>query len=259
MNDFGMKELYGVVLKATYPIEVNGFSVEVGEVIAAFDKIQVAILDECKDFVTARGGYQNTPRVFWDTTKEIRLSLTQGVFSKLQLGLMINAKLVSQSSEKPLLISNRERLESDENSIIWLKHQPIGKIFVYETDGCKVNNFEVDEQKITLPSSYHDYIIDYQYDYDRNVTKMIVGQGLINGYLTLEGRTRVKDDKTGQTKTGILLIPKLKLVSDLSIKLGENAMPVVGRLDAIAYPTGVRGDSKAMELIFLDDDIDSDM
>ena len=70
---------------------------------------------------------------------------------------------------------------------------------------------------------------------------------------------RVKDDITGQVKTGIVMIPRLKLMSDLSIRLGSNAVPQVGRLDAIALPVGAKGNKKVMEIIFLDDDIDSDM
>jgi hypothetical protein len=38
-NEFGLKELYSVVLKATYPIEIGGRIFEPGEVIARFDKI----------------------------------------------------------------------------------------------------------------------------------------------------------------------------------------------------------------------------
>ena len=47
-NEFGLKELYDVSLKATYPIETNGRKIEVGEVIAAFDKIQLANFQEIK-------------------------------------------------------------------------------------------------------------------------------------------------------------------------------------------------------------------
>jgi hypothetical protein len=43
------------------------------------------------------------------------------------------------------------------------------------------------------------------------------------------------------------------------MRLGDDAIPQVGRLDAIAVPTGARGEKKVMELIFLNDDIDSDM
>ena len=87
---------------------------------------------------------------------------------------------------------------------------------------------------------------------------MIIGQELVKGYLSLEARTRVKDDITGHTKTGIIKIPQLKLMSDLSMRLGENAPPQMGTFKAIGYPVGSRGDSKVMEILFLEDDIDSD-
>jgi hypothetical protein len=38
-NEFGLKELTDIVLKATYPIEMQGRTFETGEVIARFDKI----------------------------------------------------------------------------------------------------------------------------------------------------------------------------------------------------------------------------
>jgi hypothetical protein len=42
MNEIGFKELYEVSLKSTLPIEVGGISIEPGETIAFFDKIQIA-------------------------------------------------------------------------------------------------------------------------------------------------------------------------------------------------------------------------
>ena len=39
MNEFGLKELYDLTLKATYPIEMGGRTFEPGEVVARFDKI----------------------------------------------------------------------------------------------------------------------------------------------------------------------------------------------------------------------------
>jgi hypothetical protein len=75
----------------------------------------------------------------------------------------------------------------------------------------------------------------------------------------LEGKSRVKDDITGKTRTAILRIPRLKLVSDLSMRLGREATPVLANFNAIGLPTGERGSNKIMELLFLNDDIDADM
>jgi hypothetical protein len=88
---------------------------------------------------------------------------------------------------------------------------------------------------------------------------MNVGKRLTTGYLSLIGKMRVKDDITGKVKTGIIKIPKLRLMSDLSMRVGSDAIPQVGRLDVVAVPEGARGQSKVMQIIFLNDDIDAVM
>jgi len=59
--------------------------------------------------------------------------------------------------------------------------------------------------------------------------------------------------------TGIIKIPKLKLMSDLSIKLGIQASPVVGTFKAVGIPVGSGRSSYVSEFCFLEDDIDSDL
>ena len=72
-------------------------------------------------------------------------------------------------------------------------------------------------------------------------------------------KTRLKDDKTGHEVTGLIVIPKLKLVSSLSMILGKNASPIVPTLKAVGYPDGVKGLERVMEIYFLNDDVDSDI
>lgn len=64
-------------------------------------------------------------------------------------------------------------------------------------------------------------ILDYCFAYNSGATIARVGQPTFDGYLYLIGKTRFKDDESGATKTGIITIPRLKLVSDLSIRLGK--------------------------------------
>ena len=65
-NEFGLKELYDLTLKATYPIDIAGRRFETGEVIARFDKIQIANFKEIVSRVSANGGYANQARVIWE-------------------------------------------------------------------------------------------------------------------------------------------------------------------------------------------------
>ena len=259
-NEIGFKELYEVSLKATYPIEMGDRKIEPGETIAAFDKIQIANFNEKKNFISANGGFDNRARVWWEETKEIQISLIQGVFSKTQLALMTNGKLLRNEGQAVVPIHCRETVETDEAGRAVVKHSAKEPIFVYNANtGVKLTEFSCVDTIIQTNEGYTELIVDYYYDYDNQYSVLSFGRELTNGYLSLEGKTRVKDDITGQVTTGILKIPKLKLMSNLSMRLGQDAVPLVGRLDAIAVPTGERGHKKVMELIFLTDDIDSDM
>jgi hypothetical protein len=259
-NELGFKELYEVSLKATLPIEVSGEKIEVGETIASFDKIQIANFQEIKSVASANGGWDNRAHIFWETTKEVKINFSQGVFSKVQLALMTNANLVENEGEQFVPINTRQEFESDEHGKIVIGHALREPIFVYDKNsGKKITGWTFTNDSILLNEAYKSVVIDYWYDYDNGCQIMTVGRPLTTGYLSLVGKMRVKDDVTGKVKTGIIKIPKLRLMSDLSMRVGSDAIPQVGRLDAVAVPEGARGQSKVMEIIFLNDDIDADM
>ena len=259
MDIGSFKVLENVHLKATYDIEVNGVKFNTGESIAVFDKIQLSNFNEIKEYVAARGGYDNRGHVFWETTKSMRFSFTQGVFSKTQFGLLNNAKVISVSNEEPLLITFDDELESDEIGILRPTKTPVDQIFVYDKESG--NKIEVEPSGIhfKIKEPYKNVIMRYRYNYEDGATVAKIGQQFLQGFLELEGRTRVKDDTSGLITTGIIKIPKLKLMSGLSMRLGTQANPVVGNFNAEGVPTGSRRNSYVMEMYFLNNDIDSDM
>ena len=258
-NGLGFKELYSVSLKTTSNIEVNGMKVDAGETIALFDSIQIANFQEIKQTASATGGHDNRALVIWENTKELKLSFNQGVFSKTQLSIMANTRLTPPKAEE-YLIQAREAVETDHLGIVYLKHENAGTMFVYDQmTGEKITKYASSGNIIAMEDKYRALIVDYQYKYDNGYQVLQVGRPLTNGYLSLTGKMRVKDDTTGKVVTGIISIPKLRLMSDLSIRVGSDAIPQVGRLDAVAVPEGARGQSKVMEIIFLNDDIDADM
>jgi hypothetical protein len=71
MDVGSFKVLENVHLKATYDIEANGIKFSAGESIAIFDKIQLSNFNEIKDYVAARGGFDNRGHVFWETTRSM--------------------------------------------------------------------------------------------------------------------------------------------------------------------------------------------
>ena len=260
-NEFGMQELYFVQLKSTYPIEIKGVQYAAGEVVAAFDKIQIANFQEINREVAAQGGYQNKKLVIWDRTEGVNLIFTQGVFSKTQLGLMHNARVLSINEGKQIRIAQRDELETDSEGKITLTHVPIDSwIFVYNKEtGEKLTDLSmVDTQTIQTPLIYKEVVVDYEYGYDNGADVELIGEEIFDGFLTLEGRTRIKDDITGETHTAIIYIPKLKITSDFNLTLGQNAQPVVGQFKGTALSIGGRKTSKALEIYYLDEDIDRD-
>lgn len=259
-NELGFKELYEVSLKTTLPIEVSGEKIETGETIAVFDRIQIANFQEIKNIASANGGWDNRAHIYWESTKEIKINFTQGIFSKIQLALMSNAKLIENQGEQIIPINSREEYETDADGKFTIERTLREPIFLYDKHtGKKITNWSRSGNTIYLGSAYQEVIADYWYDYDNGCITMTIGQALTRGYLSLNGKMRVKDDDTGKVKTGIIRIPKLRLMSDLSMRVGSDAIPQVGRFDAVAVPEGARGQSKVMEIIFLNDDIDADM
>ena len=258
-QSFGIKELYDIKIKATYPIEFNGRKILEGETIAFFDSIQIANFSEIVSTTKATGGFDNRSLIYWENVKEVNFNFAQGIFSKEQFALMANANLL-QNENKKITISKRENLESDENGMITLSYIPINNIFIYNKETTQKLDFVIiDQNKLKINLPYTDVIIDYEFEYNNNSNTMQIGKILTSGYVSLEGKTRVKDDVTGHTHTGIIKIPKLKLLSNISITLGRNAQPLVSMLKAVGIPIGDRSNKKIMEIIFLDDDIDSDI
>ena len=146
---FSFKELEPCYLKATYPIEIGNRKIEKGEALATFDKIQIGALKEVKNFVAARGGFDNRARVYWETTKELPLSFSQGVFSKTQVALLMNSKLVDFQKDDPIPIFFSEKLESDENGEFNLKENPI-KLFLYEEKTGEKISFGLDGKRVKI-------------------------------------------------------------------------------------------------------------
>lgn len=260
-KQFSMKELEDVVLKATYPIEIGNRVIEKGEVIARFDKIQISNFEEIKEITSARGGFSNRSHVWWSTTKELKLDFIQGVFSKEQFALLNNAKLLeSDNTRDEVWIQKAITVESDNAGYFKLDSMIKKDLFIYDYHtGEKITDYQVDEEgKFHIDAPYKDLRVEYMYKYEDGFVNVKIGQELVKGFLTLVGKTRYQDDELGQIKTGIIQIPKLKLMSNLSMRLGENASPVVGSFSGVAVPVGVKGNSYVMDIRFLDRELDTD-
>lgn len=263
-NEFGIKELYSVKIKATSNIEIGNHSFEQGENIVTFDKIMISNIEEIRKTVTAHGGFEDRDLIWWDTTKGVNIEFAQGIVNNMQFSLMSNSKLFTLDEERPILLSAREVVESDEDGKIFLKdREDIRSVFIYKVDtGEKLAYTKVENNIYQIEGSYIEVIVDYSYIYRNGADKNVIGQiaaDRSNATMWFEGRTKVKDDITGTVKTGILVIPRFRIVSHLLLTLGENANPMVHRFSGTGLPYGERGDTRVMEIFYLNDDIDADI
>lgn len=262
IENFSFKDFKNVRLKALFPINIGSRQIQPGETIAFFDKILIAGLRENIKRRTANGGFDNRAHVFWDTTQDLQLQFTQGVMSKEQFALLTNANLIDKSAGELIEITERQTLESNEDAQIQLKHTPARNdaVWIYNQDtGAPVTPIGIDGKNITLASPYTTVIVDYVYNYTNGLGQVKIGQRLLSGFVELEGQTNIKDDQSGVVTTGIIKIPHLKLMSDLSIRLGNQASPITASFNAVGVPVGNRHGSYVTEFYFLNDDINSDI
>jgi hypothetical protein len=257
MNDnmFGLKEMYDCILKATYDMKIGSRLFKAGEPIAVFDSLALANIDEIKSRISAKGGYSNKTWITWESTQEVKLNFSRGIFSKIHLAILGNSGIAdSVDVEVPM----HEEKEVDENLMVELKHSNPINIFIY-ANGERIENYTIEDNKIIFVDirPYTDIDIYYNFLY-KNANAITIGQQLVSGFLEFTAKTRLKDDITGKTVTGIIHMPKVKLMSDFSIRLGNDAPPATGFFAITAYPTGSKGSERVMEFISLNDDIDSD-
>lgn len=264
MDDvFGTKELYDISLKTTFPMKIGNREYEEDETILHFDQIEIATLDVVKSRIAAVGGFDNRPRVIWEQTRQINYTMKKGVLSKNTWAILSNSQLIEQGAGlSPLKIDITEELESDEQGVITLKYTPDSesKLFLYnKTTGAKITNYTLSGKKITILTPYTEVIVEYRYLYNKEKSTLMIGKRLLEGYLKLEGKVELKDDKDGLEKTGILIIPKMTLVTDLSIRLGTDAQPFMGNFEIIGHPVGPRGNTSVCSITFLEDNLRSDI
>lgn len=267
MIDFGIKELYSVTLKPTLDMKINGISYAKNEPLITFDRIQVAYLQENKRRVNAHGGYGDRVLVTWEDTRSMGISFSEGVISERGLNMLSNSKLRQHRTEE-LLIPYSEKIFSDTETgipyhFLKTKYEVDGNLFVLK-NGDRFKAFQLQDDNRTIYLNEEEekgeipYYAYYDYRYLNEYDVLTIGERAVNGWLKLTGRARIKDDQTGKESTLLVEIPRLKLTSDLTMRLGSNVTPYIYGFEAMGYPVGERGAEYVCVYTFLGEDIDAD-
>lgn len=267
--------------------------IEADEPVLYFDNISISMLSEQSKEIYARGGWLNQPKVIWQDRSEVRFQMSQGIVSQFGFGILLGAKVAQKGIEKPILMHKKEGPFSFDIGTtiprIDIEHWPVDSnikktfIFDYQRDSVQrkiygkriygQHNDPFDREKETpcielyedkgltiLADTNKKYVIDYYYEYGKEAISYTLQKERFNGLFTLEGKFYSKDENEGQNYTNILYMPKVRIVSDINLRLGERADPTVSAFDIIGLPETV-GDDKDLivEIQHLGEDLDADI
>ena len=277
---FGVKELYEVVLKAKVPMQFGSRRLEEGEPVLYFENVSISMLSERNSPIMARGGWSNMPRVIWEDRSEVIFSLTEGVMSSISMGILLSANMTEKQEGTSIAVPMREgpfELDSD-NSFV-LNHMPIlpprKKVFIYEYErdvgqkkvyGEIVQNIhniageEIPRIRVKEADATKHYMVDYYYEYKDEALIYLIQKERFNGLFTLEGKFYSKDENEGLNYTNLIYMPKVRVVSDINLRLGERADPTTSVFNIVGMPEKTDDSNNLIVRITrLNQDIDADI
>lgn len=285
---FGVKELYEVVLRAKTPMTFGTRYIEENEPVLYFENISMSTLSERNQPIMARGGWANMPRVIWEDRSEVQFTFSEGVMSSISMGILLSSQVVSPTQEKKLFVSKREGPKPiDEDTYLlpiehWPVDYPLRKTFVFEyergvaqkkvycekvegqTDpfGVEIPSlrlFEDKEHKIPIEDIDKKFLVDYYYQYNNEALIYNIQKERFNGLFTLEGKFYSKDENKGYNYTNLMYMPKVRVVSDINLRLGERADPSVSVFNIIGLPENTDGvKNLILEITRLNEDLDEE-
>ena len=286
---FGVKELYEVVLRAKVPMQFGSRYIEEDEPVLYFENISMAALNQRTKPILARGGWANVPRVVWEDRDAVEFSLSEGIMSSTSMSILLSSEVTTRKENEPLYIHKKEGPTSLINGRLFLQHWPVTNdkkktfIFEYSRDAVqkKVYGKRIEGLKDPLDESverpcievYEDrelqtpadinkqYITDYYYEFKDEALVYTIQKERFNGLFTLEGKFYSKDENDGINYTNLIYMPKVRVVSDINLRLGERADPTMSVFSIIGMPENAGGNKKnlILEITRLGKDIDGDI
>lgn len=211
------------------------------------------------------------PHVIWEDRSEITFSLSEGVMTSIGLGILTSANMLLEEKRKDgnLYLPKKEGpfYLDDLTKIYTLSKTPtLNKpMFCYEFERDAIQkkvNFSVNKNILTIENGdiNKEYLVDYYFRYGDQALVYYIEKERFNGTFSLEAKFYTKDENDGINTTNILFMPKVRVVSDINLRLGERADPTVSVFNVIAMPDKTE-DSREMivKIVRLGEDIDADI
>lgn len=204
------------------------------------------------------------PFVIWDDRAETTFTLSEGVMSSIGMAILMNA-IVKEPKDGNVYVQKREGPISLYKGKYTLERIPAKekKIFCFEyaNDAIqkKITNFSVDGNTLFIEEADDSktYLLDYYFRYGEEALLYLIKKERFNGTFSLEGKFYTKDEIDGLNSTNLLYMPKVRVVSDINLRLGERADPTVSVFNIIAMPENDDdGRQMLMKITKLGEDVD---
>lgn len=277
IQEMGIKDLEHVVLKARDYIKLGGLHFEPGEPVLYFKNIQIALLSENTQVIAARGGFLNQPRVVWEDRSDTTFQFSNGTLNPISLNMLLEANMLNKLDIK---VPIQETLTA-ENGKVYLSHIPeksqkvFFKVFAAENiqhglkltldkyeevpglDGVYAYLKYPNENRELIPISDDIVVVaDYYFKPKNSALTYTMDRERKANLYSLEATFQLKDENDGLLHTGILEMPKVYIMSNINLRMGERADPTVGTFRIVAMPENYEGyDSMVCRVTYLDDDI----
>ena len=264
--------------------------IEADQPVLYFENVNISLLSQRNAPIMARGGWANLPQVVWEDRSEVSFTLSEGVLSSVGMGILFSANVVENTGKEELLVRRRQGpFDLDNNGYIYLKNWPIDaqkkKTFIYkyarDTIQQKVYGKRIhgvldpfeDNKELPCIQIYQDkelttqadknvqYIVEYYYEYPTEALIYHIQKQRFNGLFSLEGKFYSKDENEGINYTNLIYMPKVRVVSDINLRLGEKADPTMSVFNIIGIPENMGSNKEGLilQITRLDSDIDSEI
>ena len=249
LQEMGIKDLEHVVLKAKEYITLGNRSYEPGEPILYFENIQIALLSENTRLVAAQGGYLNQPRVVWEDRENTTFQFSNGTLNQLSLNMLLEANMLH---ELEVYVPHKYQTEIDSNGRVWLPYS-------IATNKKPISEEVQDGQTLVVfDSQYADttIIADYYFLPKNGAITYTMDRERKPNLYSLEATFYLKDENEGLLHTGVLEMPKIYIMSNINLRMGERADPTVGTFRIMAMPDNLDGhEATVCRITYLEDDI----
>lgn len=276
---FGTQELYQVVLKSNTHFDIGKRHIEPGEPVLYFDNIKISNLNTPTRPIFARGGWSNLPRVIWENRGETTFTLDEGVITSTGMSILFSSAMEENDGiEEKILVPHREGpFLLDSEGRHRLAHIPDedSKVFCFEYDKKaiqkKICNYTIQyvdkhiSDGVVKQYAYikmdeeksKQYILDYYFKYGNTSLLYVIDHERMKGTFSLEAKFYTRDENEGEEVTNILTMPKVRVMSDINLRLGEKVSPTTSVFEMIAMPVRAKeSDNLVMKIVRLSEDLD---